>query len=84
MDRTFMSQVAALDKAKPYFIYCRSGARSGQACALMSNQGFEVYNLAGGIMGWSGQNPLIRHFVIQSHMKRVINYCRTCSRFKEA
>jgi len=54
MDRTFLTQVAALDKAKPYFIYCRSGARSGQACAMMSNQGFEVYNLAGGIMGWPG------------------------------
>ena len=54
MDRTFMTQVAALDKTKTYFIYCRSGARSGQACAMMSNQGFEVYNLAGGIMGWSG------------------------------
>ena len=54
MDRTFMTQVAALDKTKTYFIYCRSGARSGQACVMMSNQGFEVYNLAGGIMGWSG------------------------------
>jgi rhodanese-related sulfurtransferase len=54
MDSTFMTQVAALDKTKVYFIYCRSGARSGQACAMMSNQGFEVYNLAGGIMGWSG------------------------------
>ena len=55
MDVTFISQVAALDKSKPYFIYCRSGARSGQACSLMANQGFEVFNLAGGIIGWSGE-----------------------------
>lgn len=54
MDRTFLTQVATLDKTRPYFIYCRSGARSGQACAIMSKQGFEVYNLAGGIIGWSG------------------------------
>ena len=54
MDRIFLTQVAALDKSKSYFIYCRSGARSGQACVMMSNQGVEVYELAGGIMGWSG------------------------------
>lgn len=55
MDRTFLSQVAALDKSKPYFVYCRSGARSGQACLTMAGQGFEVYNLAGGIMRWKGE-----------------------------
>jgi len=55
MDRAFMTQIALLDKEKPYFIYCRSGARSGQACAMMANQGFEVYNLAGGIIGWKGE-----------------------------
>jgi rhodanese-related sulfurtransferase len=55
MDRTFMSQVAVLDKSKPYFIYCRSGSRSGQACTMLANQGFEVYNLAGGVMRWPGE-----------------------------
>lgn len=55
MDATFLNQVSALDKARPYFVYCRSGARSGQACAMMSKLGFEVYNLAGGIMRWSGE-----------------------------
>jgi len=55
MDTTFLNQVSNLDKARPYFVYCRSGARSGQACAMMSNLGFEVYNLAGGIMRWSGE-----------------------------
>ena len=55
MDRTFLSQVAALDKSKPYYVYCRSGARSGQACQTMASQGFEVYNLAGGIMRWPGE-----------------------------
>jgi rhodanese-related sulfurtransferase len=55
MDRTFVSKVAVLDKSKPYLIYCRSGARSGQACAMMAHQGFEVYNLAGGIIGWRGE-----------------------------
>jgi rhodanese-related sulfurtransferase len=41
-----------LDKAKEYFVFCRSGNRSGSACQLMSRQGFKAYNLAGGIGFW--------------------------------
>jgi len=36
-------------------VYCRSGARSGQACQLMSQLGFSaVYNLDGGVLAWQG------------------------------
>lgn len=39
---------------KPVVIYCRSGARSAQACAFLAAQGFEnMHNLAGGIMSWA-------------------------------
>ena len=39
---------------KPVVIYCRSGARSAQACAFMASQGFaNMHNLAGGIMAWA-------------------------------
>lgn len=39
---------------KPVIIYCRSGARSAQACAYMAAQGFpNMHNLAGGIMSWA-------------------------------
>lgn len=39
---------------KPVVIYCRSGARSAQACAFMAAQGFNnMHNLAGGIMAWA-------------------------------
>ncbi|HMV13875.1 MAG: rhodanese-like domain-containing protein [Chitinophagales bacterium] len=49
----FMEKVAELDKSKTYFVYCRSGNRSGQACRYMSTQGFEkLYNLKGGMMAW--------------------------------
>ncbi len=36
-------------------IYCRSGARSGQACGyLMQQKGLQnVYNLRGGIIAWA-------------------------------
>ena len=51
----FIASVEALDKSKSYFVYCRSGARSGQACQLMSQMGFSaVYNLEGGVLAWEG------------------------------
>ncbi len=51
----FKSKVAELDNSKSYFVYCRSGNRSGKACAIMSNLGFEnAYNLVGGMMRWNG------------------------------
>jgi rhodanese-related sulfurtransferase len=53
MSRNFMAQVQNLPKDKKYYIYCRSGNRSGQACDIMSEMGFEnTYNLANGIMSW--------------------------------
>ena len=49
----FISSIEELDKSKAYFVYCRSGARSGQACQLMEQMGFEqVYNLEGGVLAW--------------------------------
>lgn len=49
----FKTQIAKLDKAKPVFVYCLSGARSMSAYNYMTNEGFkEVYNLSGGIMKW--------------------------------
>ena len=52
----FISEIEALDKTKKYYVYCRSGARSGKACQIMNELGFEnAYNLEGGIMGWEGE-----------------------------
>lgn len=52
----FLDEVNELDKSKDYYVYCRSGARSAQACALMQQQGFEkTYNLLGGITEWDGE-----------------------------
>lgn len=51
----FLASIDTLDKSKPYFVYCRSGARSAQACQLMSQKGFiAVYNLDGGVLNWQG------------------------------
>jgi rhodanese-related sulfurtransferase len=49
----FAQQVEKLDKSKTYFIYCRSGRRSANACQIMAQKGFkELYNLDGGYMAW--------------------------------
>lgn len=52
----FPEELEKLDKSKNYYVYCRSGNRSGQACGLMAQKGFsgELFNLNGGIMGWTG------------------------------
>lgn len=51
----FLEEVSKLDKSKTYYIYCRSGNRSGQACEIMEQLGFEnTYNLEGGFMNWTG------------------------------
>ncbi len=56
LGQEFLDEVEKLDKTKNYYVYCRSGARSAQACTLMSQMGFETtYNLIGGFMNWDGE-----------------------------
>lgn len=51
----FIDEINKLDKSKNYYVYCRSGGRSGQACAVMNQLGFEnAFNLSGGILEWKG------------------------------
>ncbi len=52
----FEQNLPDLDKDKTYFIYCRSGGRSGKALKMMKAQGFDkVYELKGGYNAWSAQ-----------------------------
>ena len=52
-DSTFVEQaMAILDKQRPVAVYCRSGRRSARAANLLSAQGCQVTNLAGGVMAW--------------------------------
>ena len=49
----FKERVAHLDKAKPVYTYCLSGARSRQAADWLQKNGFtSVINLDGGIAAW--------------------------------
>lgn len=56
LGQEFINEVEKLDKNKTYYVYCRSGNRSGQACAIMNSLGFEnTYNLEGGFNEWEGE-----------------------------
>lgn len=46
---SFGKKVENLDKDTTYFVFCRSGNRSAQACKMMYKMGFDVRNLSGGI-----------------------------------
>ena len=51
----FIDALEDLDKSKNYYVYCRSGNRSGKACNIMEQLGFKgAYNLEGGILQWTG------------------------------
>lgn len=56
MGQGFVNELNKLDKTKNYYVYCRSGNRSRQACYLMDQMGFNnAYNLMGGIIDWNGE-----------------------------
>jgi rhodanese-related sulfurtransferase len=48
----FVERVSALDKAKPVYTYCLSGARSAAAAKWLRENGYIVYNMSGGIAAW--------------------------------
>lgn len=53
---SFMQQAEQLDKDKAYFVYCKSGGRSAQACMIMESLGFKnTNNLLGGFSEWNGE-----------------------------
>ena len=44
-----------LDANEHYTIICRAGGRSAQACAYLESEGFEVTNVEGGMLDWTGE-----------------------------
>ncbi len=58
----FERQVAQLDRAKPYLVYCRTGNRSGRAVQIMTSLGFtRISHMTEGIVGWQAKRfPLVK------------------------
>ena len=44
-----------LDKNKEYFIVCHAGGRSARAVQFLDSQGYNVTNIAGGMLAWEGE-----------------------------
>lgn len=60
-DPNFIQQTHHLDKSQPLYIYCKSGRRSAATAQYLSEEGFEVYDLKGGIDNWKQNNhPIIK------------------------
>lgn len=48
-----------LPKDKKIAVYCRSGRRSADASGILAGEGFQVFNLDGGILAWlKAQKPV--------------------------
>ncbi|EDM43898.1 rhodanese-like domain protein [unidentified eubacterium SCB49] len=55
----FMEGANALDKNANYFVYCKAGGRSAQACMIMESIGFKnTNNLMGGFSQWDGETTI--------------------------
>lgn len=55
----FIYALEELDKTKNYYVYCKAGGRSEQACNIMNQLGFEnTFNLMGGFMQWKGETVI--------------------------
>ena len=51
----FMSEIDKFNKSSNYFVYCKAGSRSLQACLIMKQLGFEnTFNLKDGFSNWDG------------------------------
>ena len=48
----FDAGIKLLDKSHTYYVYCRSGKRSHNACIKMQKQGLKVFDMEGGILNW--------------------------------
>lgn len=60
----FSQRLAEIDPEARIVVYCRSGARSAWAGAILLQQGYEnVLNLAGGVLGWRLEvDPTLRAY----------------------
>ncbi|HVD97516.1 MAG TPA: rhodanese-like domain-containing protein [Cytophagaceae bacterium] len=54
-NENFENELTKLDPTKTYLVYCKAGGRSAKASSLLSQKGFNTYNLDGGISNWKGK-----------------------------
>jgi len=52
----YIKAAKQLDKRKPAYLYCRSGARSVKSAKILQEKGYKVYNVIGGYNKWKEEN----------------------------
>ena len=76
-ENEFKERAKALDKSKPVYTYCLSGARSGAATDWLRQNGFTAYNLSGGISAWKrADKPIeeaaaIKQITMQEYLAQI-------------
>ena len=76
-DKEFELRAEALDKSKPVYTYCLSGARSSAATDWLRQNGFTAYNLTGGISAWKRadkpveQAAAVKQITMQEYMAQI-------------
>ncbi|MDG4656017.1 rhodanese-like domain-containing protein [Ectobacillus antri] len=48
-------RLTEIDKEQEHIMVCRSGARSGRASAFLTEKGYKVKNMSGGMLAWEGE-----------------------------
>lgn len=64
----FNRRINFIDKNKPVYVYCLSGARSATAAAKMRTLGFVVYELNGGINAWKASGKQLAGVTVTKQM----------------
>lgn len=76
---SFIENTKSLDKSKPVFVYCKSGARSAKAAGKLQELGFTtIYQLEGGILKWNAAGMSTRAEGEQGEAKpsdKIIGMC---------
>ncbi|GIP60979.1 MULTISPECIES: rhodanese-like domain-containing protein [Paenibacillus] len=50
-----LERLGELDADEELIVICRSGNRSGLACELLEEKGFNVVNMTGGLLAWEDE-----------------------------
>lgn len=52
---TLVNEFEELDRNKEYHVICHLGGRSSKASIFLSQQGYKVINVLGGMSAWTGE-----------------------------
>lgn len=66
----FEKRTQSLSKSKPVYVYCLGGGRSSAAADWLSKQGYNAFNLVGGITKWKQAGKAVEQNVVVAQLTR--------------